>query len=89
MVSKLITVDNITKKFGAKTAIKDISFQVEAGEVLAIVGHNGAGKTTLVNCLVDIYKPNQGNIDYLLIKRVCMIILEYRCSITILKIRQG
>lgn len=69
MVSKLITVNNITKKFGAKTAIKDISFQVEAGEVLAIVGHNGAGKTTLVNCLVDVYKPNQGNINYLFDKK--------------------
>lgn len=64
-VGNLITVNNITKEFGSKLAIKDISFEVEAGEILGIVGHNGAGKTTLINCMVDIYKPSQGSIDYL------------------------
>ncbi|SDY74577.1 ABC-2 type transport system ATP-binding protein [Proteiniborus ethanoligenes] len=68
-MKELIKVNNLTKKFGDKVALKDISFEVQPGEILGIVGHNGAGKTTLVNCMVDIYKGDQGSIEYLFDKK--------------------
>lgn len=68
-MKELIKANNLTKKFGDKVALKDISFEVQPGEILGIVGHNGAGKTTLVNCMVDIYKGDQGSIEYLFDKK--------------------
>ncbi|MBR3620682.1 MAG: ABC transporter ATP-binding protein [Clostridia bacterium] len=56
----MIEVKNITKKFGAKTAIENISFKVENGSVYGLVGFNGAGKTTLIKCIAGVYKPDKG-----------------------------
>jgi len=61
-VSPLIDVDNISKYFGRVIALKDVSTQVRAGEVLCLLGDNGAGKSTLIKCLSGAHKPDEGGI---------------------------
>ena len=56
----LLTVDNITKSFGAVQALQGISFTVEKGKVVALVGDNGAGKSTLVKILSGVYPMDSG-----------------------------
>ena len=58
----MIEIKNVTKKYGDKTAIKDITFNVEDGEIFAFIGHNGAGKTTLIKSIVGIHDFNEGDI---------------------------
>ena len=47
----------MSKRFGGTTAIKDVSFELRGGEVLALLGENGAGKSTCVKLLTGLYKP--------------------------------
>lgn len=58
----LLTVDNITKRFGGVTAIEDLSFTVDHGKIIGLIGPNGAGKTTLFNCITGLYAPDGGSI---------------------------
>lgn len=58
---KAITVSGITKKFGAITAVDDVSFEVAEGEFFGFLGPNGAGKTTLIRILTTLLKPTAGN----------------------------
>ncbi len=60
----MITAAHITKKYGKTQVLKDISFQVAAGERVAIVGNNGCGKTTLMQILAGIQKPDSGELLY-------------------------
>ena len=55
-----ITVENLTRRFGALTAVDGISFAVEAGELFALLGPNGAGKTTIINMLITLLPPTSG-----------------------------
>jgi ABC-2 type transport system ATP-binding protein len=57
---KVITVENLTKKFGDFTAVDDISFEVEKGEIFGFLGANGAGKTTAMRMLCGLLKPTSG-----------------------------
>ena len=75
-MSKIIEMNHVTKTYRrklkngkgilksstyeTKKAIKDISFQVEEGEMVGIVGLNGAGKSTLIKCMLGILAPDQG-----------------------------
>ncbi len=59
----MIRVQNLFKKFGDFTAVKDISFQVETGEIFAFLGPNGAGKTTTIKMLTTLLKPTSGRIE--------------------------
>jgi general nucleoside transport system ATP-binding protein len=52
----------MTKRFGAFTALDDVSLRVEAGSFMALLGENGAGKSTLVKCLVGYHPPDAGEI---------------------------
>lgn len=56
----MITVENISKKYGNFTALKDLSFEVKAGEILCLLGANGAGKSTTINILLNFIKPTSG-----------------------------
>ena len=57
-----IEVLGMTKRFGAVTALDDVSLRVEAGSFTALLGENGAGKSTLVKCLVGYHQPDAGEI---------------------------
>ena len=58
----MIEIKNVTKKYGNKVALDDISFNVEDGEIFAFIGHNGAGKTTLIKSMVGIHDFDLGDI---------------------------
>ena len=58
----MLEVSNITKKFGEVTAVDNLSFNVNKGEVLGIVGQNGAGKSTTFKMIMNFLKPDQGSI---------------------------
>ena len=58
----LLTVENITKSFGSTDVLEGISFSLEKGEVLAIIGSSGSGKTTLLRCLNFLERPDSGRI---------------------------
>ena len=58
-----IEVQNLTKKFGDFVALSDLSFTVEQGETLALLGPNGSGKTTSLKCLVGLTIPTSGKIS--------------------------
>ncbi len=57
-----VEVKGVTKAFGARTVVEDVSFFVPPGEVLGLVGPNGAGKTTTIRMMLDILKPDSGEI---------------------------
>jgi branched-chain amino acid transport system ATP-binding protein len=52
----------VTKHFGGIVAVKDMTFEVQAGEVVGLMGPNGAGKTTLLNLIAGVYRPDSGRI---------------------------
>jgi ABC-2 type transport system ATP-binding protein len=62
LAEELVRVDHVTKTFGPKTALNNISFIVPQGQILGLLGPNGAGKTTLFRLLMGILKPTQGSI---------------------------
>jgi branched-chain amino acid transport system ATP-binding protein len=64
MAEDILVARNIEKKFGAVTAVKDLTFNVQKGEVLGLIGANGAGKTTTFNLLTGIIKPDRGDIMF-------------------------
>src|SRR5699024_11385456 len=55
-----IRVDGLTKEFGTVTAVDDLSFAVEQGEIFGLLGPNGAGKSTLINMLVTLLDSTSG-----------------------------
>ncbi len=58
----MINVEKVTKMYGSFTALFNVSFKVEEGEVLGILGPNGAGKSTLIKILTSFHYPNKGNV---------------------------
>lgn len=60
----LLEVQNVTLKFGGVVAVNDVSFEVEEGEVFALVGPNGAGKSTMFNLISRFYDPFAGDIRF-------------------------
>jgi ABC-2 type transport system ATP-binding protein len=59
----MIKVHNLVKTFGTFTAVDDVSFDVEEGEIFAFLGPNGAGKTTTIKMLTTLLKPTSGTIS--------------------------
>ena len=57
MSNKLLSVENLTMKFGGLIAIDNLSFSADESQITSIIGPNGAGKTTVFNCLTGFYKP--------------------------------
>ena len=58
----MIEIKNVTKKYGNKVALDNVSFQVNDGDIFAFIGHNGAGKTTLIKSIVGIHDFDSGDI---------------------------
>ncbi len=65
MSAPLLSFDSVTLRFGGVTALNNVSFAVEPGELFAIIGPNGAGKTSIFNCLNGVYRPERGEINLL------------------------
>ncbi len=61
---KILSVNNLTKTFGALRALSNLNFYTGEGEILGVIGPNGAGKTTLFNVIVGLYKPERGDIFF-------------------------
>ena len=59
----MITAHRVTKRFGATTAVSDLTLSVGDGELIALLGPNGAGKTTLIRMIVGLIKPDSGTIE--------------------------
>lgn len=60
----ILSLRNVSKKFGAVSALTDIDLDIHAGEVVALVGDNGAGKSTLVKVLAGVHQPTSGTIRF-------------------------
>jgi branched-chain amino acid transport system ATP-binding protein len=60
----LLTVSGLTKKFDGFTAVSNVSFHVEEGEILGLIGPNGSGKSTTFNCIAGMFPPTAGSIRF-------------------------
>jgi ABC-2 type transport system ATP-binding protein len=60
-----ISIQGLTKTFGSKRALHNVSFEVPVGEIYGFLGPNGAGKTTTIRCLMDFIHPTKGSITIL------------------------
>lgn len=58
----ILQVENLTKTFGGLTAVDDLSFSIETGEIYGLIGPNGAGKTTIFNIITRFYEPDSGEV---------------------------
>ena len=58
----LLSVRNVSVRFGGIVALDGVTFDVFPGEIAGLIGPNGAGKTTLFNCLSRLYTPNGGDV---------------------------
>lgn len=61
-MSSLVEIENLTKKYGSKTAVKDISLNLKGGQIIGLLGPNGSGKTTLIKMLNGLLVPTKGKI---------------------------
>jgi len=60
----MLSLEHVTKRFGGLTAVRDVTLEVRAGDLLGVIGPNGAGKTTLFNLIGGYYRPDEGRIVF-------------------------
>jgi len=60
-----VTISHLSKSFGDVRAVEDVSFEVYPGEIFGLLGPNGAGKTTSIRMMLDIFKPDRGEVSVL------------------------
>ena len=60
----LLSVRNVTRRFGGIVAVDDVSLDVAKGQIVGLIGPNGAGKTTLFNVITRLNKPDSGELDF-------------------------
>ncbi len=60
----LLSVENVTRRFGGIVALADVSLDAEAGEIVGLIGPNGAGKTTVFNVITRLYRPQSGDVVF-------------------------
>ena len=59
----MIRVESLTRVYGDHTAVDQVSFEINKGEIVGLLGHNGAGKTTIMKMLTGFLEPTAGHID--------------------------
>lgn len=64
MTEPLLEARNITKRFGGVHALENVTFRLDAGEVVALAGDNGAGKSTLIKIISGVFPPDEGELRY-------------------------
>jgi branched-chain amino acid transport system ATP-binding protein len=64
MSEPILKVANLTKRFGGLSAVSDLSFEVERGQIMGLIGPNGAGKTTAFNAITGLYPPTSGDVHF-------------------------
>ena len=60
----MITVSHLTKSYGRRTVVEDLSFELAAGHITGFVGPNGAGKSTTMRMMVGLARPDAGEVTY-------------------------
>lgn len=60
--TNVISLNTVSKRYGKETVVSDVSFNIQPGECVVLVGHNGAGKTTLMKMMLGLTRPTTGNI---------------------------
>ena len=63
-MTAIVTINNVSHRFGSLWAVRDVSFSVERGELLGLIGPNGAGKSTLFNLIAGALIPTEGEIIF-------------------------
>ena len=58
----LVRIERVRKEFGAVVALEEVTFDIDAGDIVALVGDNGAGKSTIVKCIAGVHAPTSGEI---------------------------
>jgi len=64
MAKVLLSLENLTMKFGGVTALNEVNLEIREGEILALIGPNGAGKTTVFNVITGVYQATSGSINF-------------------------
>ena len=64
MVADALVVNAVSKTYGEKRVVRDVSFQAKAGEIMGILGPNGAGKTTIIRMIMGITAPDSGTVAF-------------------------
>ncbi len=64
MTAPVLSIQNVTMRFGGLTAVKDFSMDVPRGSITGLIGPNGAGKTTIFNVITGFYKPTEGAVQF-------------------------
>lgn len=60
----MIQLESISKYFGNKTAVDNVTLTIQSGEIFGLIGHNGAGKTTTLKMLLNVIEPSNGSVSY-------------------------
>jgi len=64
-VQPAVSLNAVSKSYGSETVVSDVSFNIQAGECVVLVGHNGAGKTTLMKLMLGLTRPTTGSVEVL------------------------
>lgn len=64
-MTAIVEIGHATKRYGSLEAVRDVSFVLEPGQTVALVGHNGAGKTTLIKLMLGLVRPTEGHVRVL------------------------
>lgn len=64
-MTPVVELVGVTKRYGAHVAVRDVSFKLDAGKTVALVGHNGAGKSTLIRLMLGVTRPSTGTVRVL------------------------